>query len=428
MSAVDDDIAEGDHSAVIGHSVASADLAYHRIDVPLHTVNITDNDTAGVVISASGTTLGVTEGGDTTTYTVVLTSEPTAKVTVTLDAGDQLVLVPTEIVFSADDWDQPRTVVVRALDDSIAEGNHTAIITHTLASGDTNYDGLDADSIPVAITDNDEAGLVITQTSGSTDVSESGQSDVYTLKLASQPTSTVTIQLQTDGQVKTLPSTVTFTTSNWNQAQTIAVTAVSDLVAEGTHTGTISHIVNSSDLNYAGLTTPDLEVTITDNDTAGVVITQTGSGSAVTEGGATDTYTVVLATQPTADVTISMVPTSDVTTNPVQLTFTSANWDTPQTVTISAIDDTLDEDATETVAINHVLTTDDEQYAALTASPVWVVVTDNDEGTIVEELNLVGTSGNDTLEIVRGDVLTVTLNDTLIYEGTDVTTITFDGP
>jgi hypothetical protein len=312
------------------------------------------------------------------------------------------------------------------VDDSVAEGNHSATITHTVASSDGNYDGLAVASVPVAITDNDTAGILITETAGSTDVSEAGQTDIYTVKLQSQPSSNVTIQIQTDGQVKTLPSTLTFTPSNWNQSQTIAVSAVNDLVAEGNHTGTISHLVSSSDLNYAGLTPANLIVNIADDDTAGLVITQSGEGTAVTEGGATDTYTVALSSQPTANVTVTMTAASDVSTSPVQLTFTPTNWSTPQTVTVSAIDDTLDED-TETVAINHTVASADPKYNGLPASPVWVQVTDNDEGAPTETLNIVGTAGADKLELVRGNVLTVRLNNQLVYEGTGVREVTFDG-
>ncbi|MHB8897799.1 MAG: hypothetical protein ACYC6Y_03525, partial [Thermoguttaceae bacterium] len=210
------------------------------------------------------------------------------------------------------------------------------------------------------------------------------------------------------------------------QSQTIAVSAVSDLVAEGNHTGTISHVVNSADMHYGGLAVPDLVVNIADNDTAGLLITPSGTGNAVAEGGATDTYTVALTSQPTADVTMTMTAASDLTTSPVQLTFTSGNWSTPQTVTLTAIDDTIDE-LTESVAVNHVVTSADAGYNALAPIQAWVQVTDNDEAAPTETLTLVGTAGADKLELVRGAMLRVTLNSQLVYEGTGVSTVTFDG-
>ena len=54
------------------------------------------------------------------------------------------------------------------------------------------------------------------------------------------------------------------------------MTAVDDTVPEGTHTSTISHTVSSVDPNYNGFGTSNVVATITDNDTAGVTITEPG--------------------------------------------------------------------------------------------------------------------------------------------------------
>ena len=49
----------------------------------------------------------------------------------------------------------------------------------------------------------------------------------------------------------------------------------------------------------------DVSVTNTDNDTAGITVSPT-SGLVTTEAGGTATFTIVLNTQPTADVTIGL--------------------------------------------------------------------------------------------------------------------------
>ena len=80
--------------------------------------------------------------------------------------------------------------------------------------------------------------------------------------------------------------------------------------------------------------------TITDNDTAGVTVTPT-SGLTTSEAGGTATFTVVLNTQPTADVTIglSSSDTTEGTVSPPSVTFTPLNWNVPQTVTVTGVDD-----------------------------------------------------------------------------------------
>ena len=55
-----------------------------------------------------------------------------------------------------------------------------------------------------------------------------------------------------------------------------------------------------------------------------------------------ETHTVWLSRQPTANVTVTITTTgdSDISANPTTLTFTPSNWSVPQTVTLSAADDT----------------------------------------------------------------------------------------
>jgi hypothetical protein len=61
----------------------------------------------------------------------------------------------------------------------------------------------------------------------------------------------------------------------------------------------------SGDPSYQGIDVADVTVSNTDNDVAGVTVTPT-SGLTTTEAGGTATFTVVLNTQPTADVTIAL--------------------------------------------------------------------------------------------------------------------------
>ena len=91
---------------------------------------------------------------------------------------------------------------------------------------------------------------------------------------------------------------LTFTPANALTPQPVNVTAVEDAVAEGPHTSTITHAAASTDTNYNGLSINDVVANITDNDAAGVTITESGGTTDVTEGGAADSYTVVLDSVP----------------------------------------------------------------------------------------------------------------------------------
>lgn len=75
----------------------------------------------------------------------------------------------------------------------------------------------------------------------------------------------------------------------------------------------------------------------------GITLVQTGGSTDVGEGGIDDSFTLVLDTQPTADVTITITPDGETTVSPATVTFTAANWNVAQTVTVSAVNDATDE-------------------------------------------------------------------------------------
>src|SRR5947207_1262259 len=96
----------------------------------------------------------------------------------------------------------------------------------------------------------------------------------------------------------------------------------------------------STDANYSGLNPPNVAVTNRDNDVAGFSVVPT-VGLVTTEAGGTATFTVVLTSQPVANVVVP-VSSSNVaegTVSPTSLTFTAANWNVAQTVTVTGVDD-----------------------------------------------------------------------------------------
>ena len=132
-------------------------------------------------------------------------------------------------------------------------------------------------------------------------------------------------------------------------AQTVTVTAVQDTNAVSEEVQ-VTHVAASADSGYDSLTVDAVTVTVTDNETAGVTVPSAPIN--VVEGG-TGTYTVVLASQPSASVTVtptSADPTA-VTVPPTVLTFTTGDWDTAQTVTVTAVQDT--NAVSETVEVTH---------------------------------------------------------------------------
>ena len=104
------------------------------------------------------------------------------------------------------------------------------------------------------------------------------------------------------------------------------------------------------------------------------------TGLTTTEAGGTATFTVVLNTQPTADVTIglSSSDTTEGTVLPASLTFTTANWNVAQTVTVTGVDDALDDGNVAYTIVTAPATSTDATYSGVNAADVAVTNTDND--------------------------------------------------
>ena len=124
-----------------------------------------------------------------------------------------------------------------------------------------------------------------------------------------------------------------------------------------------------------------MSVTNLDNDLPGVTLSK--SSATVSENGTTDSWTVALAARPLSDVVldVSSANAGEVTVTPPQLTFTPANWDTPQPVTVTGADDsppTVDGNSTVnvTLAVNDALS--DNAWDALADQSVSVTNQDND--------------------------------------------------
>ena len=421
VSAVNDNVVEGPHTQSITHTATSADTNYNGITIVNVTANITDNDTAGVEITQSGTT-DVTEGGATDSYTVVLTSQPTANVTISFGVGTQVNAI-SNLTFTNANWNTAQTVTVSAVNDNMVEGAHTQSITHTVTSTDANYNGITIVNVTANITDNDTAGVTINQ-SGTTDITEGGATDSYTIVLNSQPTANVTIAFGIGTQVSTI-SNLTFTNANWNTAQTVTVSAVNDNIVEGAHNQSITHTATSADTNYNGITIASIIANITDNDIPGITIIESAGSTNITEAGGSDSYTIVLNTQPSSDVTISFGVGTQVSAIG-NLTFTNANWNTAQTVTVSTINDNIVEGA-HTQNITHTAISVDTNYNGISITNVTANITDNDTAGVT--ITQSGTT--DVTEDGATDSYTIVLNSqptadvTIAFNvGTQVSAIT----
>jgi hypothetical protein len=99
-----------------------------------------------------------------------------------------------------------------------------------------------------------------------------------------------------------------------------------------------------------------------------------------TESGGTDFFEVVLNTEPTADVTIGISSSNpdEGTIDQANLTFTPTNWDIPQTVTITGVDDPIEDGDVAYTIITAPASSSDPDYDGLDPDDVALTNLDND--------------------------------------------------
>ncbi len=257
-------------------------------------------------------------------------------------------------------------------------------MTAAATSADGTYNGINAADVTVTNTDNDASGITVSPISGPT--TEAGGTATFTVVLDAQPTADVTVGLSssdtTEGTV--LPASLTFTSANWNTAQTVTVTGVNDDLDDGDIAYTIvTAAATSADGNYNGLNAADVTVTNTDNDASGITVSPISGphdGSRRhghvhrrarrAADGRRDGRICRPATRPKAR------------SCPASLTFTSANWNTAQTVTVTGVNDDLDDGDIAYSIVTAAATSADGNYNGINAADVTVTNTDNDTSGI----------------------------------------------
>jgi hypothetical protein len=199
------------------------------------------------------------------------------------------------------------------------------------------------------------AGFEVTPTTGLV-TTEAGGTATFTVRLTEAPTDDVVINLSSSNDAEGTPdlTSLTFTTANWDVAQTVTVTGGDDFIDDGDLPYQIVlDAALSNDVNYNGLDPADVDVVNQDDDTGGLVVTPKTS-LLINEGGVA-LIDVQLASQPT-DVVMIPVRTlgpfrKEAVVKPAQLVFTPDNWNVPQRVSVRGKPDAVLNELNETVKV-----------------------------------------------------------------------------
>ena len=413
--AKDDTIADtgGQKTTTITHTVSAADTDYKNEKAAPVNVTVNDNDEAPTALTLTVDTDTITagdqgkisEGAATPTVRITATldgetqfaTDQTITITVGADGdsategtgGDYNTVAEFDIILPAGDESVSHNLTLTLNDDSVNEPDETVTVTGELA-------GVTVKGASFTIEDNDATPtvtLVLTPAS----INESGATNASTVTATMNGTSSETVTLTvsatpvdpTVADDLTLSDNKTLTIPAKTQASNgvVTISAVDNDVDAANKTVTVAATVTGG--NGLVQAPGNQTLTITDDDTRGITVSKTTLTLDEEDNAATmeadeneDTYTVVLDSEP-SDGRVTIGVASDDTTiagvTPATLTFTASNWDEPQTVTVTAVLDGIDNPMDRrTAAITHTVTATGTDYDGTTASDVTVTVNDDD--------------------------------------------------
>ncbi|MBF2754321.1 MAG: hypothetical protein ISN29_03560 [Gammaproteobacteria bacterium AqS3] len=317
-------------------------------------LKILDND--GVIMRVTPKQVSLTEGGAAKTFEVKLSGVPDRELTVSISSDDSgaAKVSPEKLTFEMGlarsisktsggsvigyhetSYLLSREVTVTPITDR-DKNNETVTI---LFEGSAKVLSNPEESVTVKVYDDDQDYLIFSKPRLS--IAEGG-SESFRVRLSRRPADSVRVGLSAPAGSLALGGrgALTFTSANWSVNQTVGVRAPQDDDSNDENEE-LSFKVSGG--VYDG-TQQKMRVEIRDDDSPGLALSS--SRVTVAEGGE-ETFTVRLATRPTANVQLTLgrpenadiSANADFSENRNTLTFTPDNWSQAQRVTVSAASD-----------------------------------------------------------------------------------------
>jgi hypothetical protein len=382
---VDDSDTDGDiNYSISGNFLYSTDTDYKALgNISLSFINL-DNETPNVVVTP--VTSDVSESGTSATFTVALTTAPTALVTLlplSITNTAEATISAANLIFTKTNYNIAQPVTIVGKDDALMDGDVVfGVVLGAIVSDDSKYNGIDPLDFTMVNKDNDQAGVYFSKNSFTTYESDIATAHSLSIKLYTQPKELVTFYATMSDNsegVITSTNTITFTPSNYATEKTLTFTSNVDSILDGDvkHYLTFSPIT-SLDTNYSSIVLPSIPITNIDKDTPNFIFDKTSLS--ITEG-SSGNFSVSLSAAPTADVALKLTSSSSNVTfspSPLTLTFNSTDYGTPQQVTLTAVEDLIIGNGLNSSVTFTVTTTDTTGYALVRPSNVTVTTIDND--------------------------------------------------
>lgn len=462
-----------------GDQPYTVNVSTSDINVATKQVTITNIDTIippGLLVEPAN--INISEGGQPAILRIRLATQPAAGSTVHVQiandladgTNDQETLSTKDLNYDDTNWSTFQEVIVSAVDDTVADGSisYNLVVSVANDSTDSSFLGMST-SVPITVNDNEQAngsvGVSFPGLPSNLTTTEDGGEVTFNVVLDSAPSADVTVNLVSNatsegmllnGQTQQQALPLVFTPQNWNQPQAVTVVGVDDIYADGGRNYRILIQTISDDTFFNGLDIPDIRITNNDNEEPGIIASPT-SGLVTSEDGTSATFQVRLSSPPAPGLQVVLTaavqpPGSGEALEgyvilPVnQLVFNSDNYNQPQSVTVTGMDDcTADGDKNyEIIVSQNTVSTTSPPYINF-AQPQSVAVTNQDNDLSPTSQIVVSKTQMQTSENLTSDSIdlcltsqptapvTVTMtipsgfsDEGLFSSGLDTAEITFD--
>lgn len=342
---------DGDQLTLVSVGIVDEESDDLWDDLPDQTVEVrTVDGSLGIRINETGGGTAVDEDESEDTFSVVLTSPPASDVELGVTVADETEVRSnrSKLTFGPSNWSTPQDVTLRGVDDDAVDGTVvTPVTVEVLPGSDPAWLGHTPSEVMVTTLDNDVAGVEITETKGSTMVTESGEMDQVQVALSGRPLSDVLVTALSADTTEVLvePSVLTFTPENWNERQEFVVSGVDDDEVDGaTFTDLTVSVDPASAEAFVELPPQVVTVENADDEEEVYTIDESGGATIVSEEGSSDTFDVTLLYRPEWSVTIraTSLDEGEVTVSPSSFTISRfRDWKEPRTFVVTGVDDAV---------------------------------------------------------------------------------------
>ena len=372
FSATQDSEDDDDESVTIGFN--SSDPSWPSqvgtVAPDTTTVRIGDDDDPDVEVNFKETMYAVDEG-NTVEVMLTLSADPERTITIPLTTTNEggasgqgetdadYSGVPDTVTFVSG-GETEKSFTFSAAQDSVDDDDESVIIG--FKTSDSTWPSQVTTVAPVTTTvtigDDDYPNVEVNFEQSTYAVDEGATVEVK-LTLSADPERSVTIPITTTNQggvsssdYGIVPSTLSLTFISGETGKSLTFSAADDDIDDDGES--VKFELGATLLLVTPGTTTAATVSITDYDTRGITVAPTSLR--INEGG-TGPYTVVLDSEPTANVTVTIgAPTNtDITVSETSLLFTPSTWKDEQTVTVTALQESDPTDDADDTGHGHTL-------------------------------------------------------------------------